>query len=240
MRSNVKLLSARFITLLHRLVLVTTLTLIPLVIHINQYQPTSPPAKLPFFIGCVAIAALIWVLTLAAESAGWLSGTRIKLRWDGLSVALLLLVVYLLIRCWIDEYRSFAWVEVAPTLAGVLWAYMLMAWLRDERAVVWLLRATVFAVIPVVIYAISHILEYDLLYEWWYMRPGETWKHPFLEGYQVYSTFGNPNYLVGYLGPWVLLTPVIYSSCVSPWGRAGMVALVVTSLPQHNSIIAIF
>lgn len=221
-----RILSARFLTLLHRLVLVMTLTLIPLVIHIHQYQPTSPPAKFPFLIACVAIAALIWALTLVAETTGILPGMRIRLRWDGLAVALLLLLLYLLVRCWTDDYSSFAWHSVAPTLAGLLWALMLMTWLRDERDVVWLLRISVFAVVPVVIYAVSHILKYDLLYEWWYMRPGETWDHPFLEGYQVYSTFGNPNYLVGYLGPWVLLSPAIFSSCTSPWGRAGIVALV--------------
>ncbi len=195
----------------------TLLFMVPLAMNMDNQFPTSPPAKLPYLIFGVCCLALVW-------SFGLLAG-RDWHRWDALGSALVLFLVYLLIRCRIDPLPNFSWYETAPMLAGILWAIIIAGIVRNRTQTIWLLRITCFAVVLVTIYAISQILEYDLFYAIFYGKPEKTWTHEWLQGWQVYSTFGNPNWLAGYLGPWLLLTPVLFLSAKSHWGKTLILVL---------------
>ena len=197
---------------LFMLLAATLLFMVPLAVNMNNQFPTSPPSKLPYLIFGVCCLALVW-------SAGLLIG-RDWHRWDAFGTALVLLLAYLLVRCRIDPLPNFSWYETAPMLAGILWAIILSGIVRSRVQTIRLLRVASFAVVPVTIYAMSQIFEYDLFYAIFYGEPEKTWTHEWLQGWQVYSTFGNPNWLAGYLGPWLLLTPVLFLSARSRWGKA--------------------
>ena len=203
-----------------RQLIAATLSVVPLIIYTENQFPTSARIKFPFFMMGVALAALVWSVGLLGNR-GWH-------RWDGFAFAAALLLTYLAVRCqFLDSARQYGWFETAPMMAGVLWALILAGFLRTRWHIQWLLRATLAAVIPVTLYGILQICHYDPFYEFVYGLPGQTWSHEWLEGWQTYSSFGNPNYLAGYLGPWLLLTPALYAGCRTPWGKVLTAVVVV-------------
>ena len=216
------------------LVIMSLLVVVPLVWDMDTLYPTGPGSKNLFLAYGAAVA-------LAFAGAHLLLTSRtVSIR--PAQGALIVFGLYLFARALFDPRPDFAMGTAAPHLGAIAVAlvisYMHKGRLGLRRHFAALTVATGIAVV----YAVSQIFDYDLLFRLIYHREG-TWHHPLFEEERavVFSTFGNPNYFAHFLGPVILLVlaPALGARRWFPrvaWWSAFAVMLVVVFRTYNRGI----
>jgi O-antigen ligase len=143
----------------------------------------------------VVLTEILIILGLAAWASGLVWG---KIRWParfGMGLPLGLLAVAVLVSCFTSAIPSFSLIQAEYFLCGPIWLVLLVTWLRGEAGAQTIGRFIVVAGTAAAAIALLQWSGHDPLIfggyrvEWGTMVPRM----------RLYSTFGNPNFLCGYL-----------------------------------------
>ncbi|MFH1741217.1 MAG: O-antigen ligase family protein [bacterium] len=180
------------------LVIVALLIVVPLLVDMNTLYPTGPATKNLVLAWGAALALFFVSIRLIVF------GRSITL--SPAQIALVLFGLYLLIRAVCDVRPDYALGVATPHLGCVAIALMLSILHQDRRNLRPHFATLTVCTVIAVVYAVSQIFDYDLLFRLVYGREG-TWYNPVFEEERavVFSTFGNPNYFAHFLGPLILL-----------------------------------
>ncbi|HPA45844.1 MAG TPA: O-antigen ligase family protein [bacterium] len=180
------------------LLIVSLLITIPLLVDLDTVYPTGPVSK-NFLLVYGVFSALLFL------------GVRMILFARRIEItltqgALIVFGLYLIARAVWDSQRDYALGFAAPHIASVTLALMISYLYRARTQLAPHLIALALATALAVLYAVSQIFEYDLLFRLVFGVEG-TWSNPLFEEERavVFSTFGNPNYFAHFLGPAILL-----------------------------------
>ena len=180
------------------LTIVALLLIVPLLVDIDTEFPTGPSSK-NFILAYGAAIALLF-LGLRFLLFGRVFSFRAP------QAALGILGVFLLFRALYDPRPDYA-LGVAAHHIGSIAIALLLSYLHRDRILLrpYFVTLTLCGGITVV-YAVSQILDYDLLFRLVFDREGTWYNEAFEEERAVvFSTFGNPNYFAHFLGPLILL-----------------------------------
>ena len=150
-----------------------------------------------------------------------------RLRWpkdSRLSTPLALLVLAVLFSCWNSPVRALSFVEGEYFLGGPVWLLLLMTWGDGEPGVrriagLVALAGAIVAGIALAQWAGHDPLQFGGYYiEWGTLRAAM----------RLYSTFGNPNFVAGYLVGAIFLALALTATSKTPVARtlSGMAVLV--------------
>jgi len=150
-----------------------------------------------------------------------------RLRWpkdSRLCTPLALLVLAVLFSCWNSPVRALSFVEGEYFLCGPVWLLLLMTWGDGEPGVRRIAGLVALAGAIVASIALAQWAGHDPLQfggyhvEWGRLRAAM----------RLYSTFGNPNFVAGYLVGGIFLALALTAASDSPIARmlSGMAVLV--------------
>ena len=160
---------------------------VPLVFH-RSFAGQFSYIKLILTEGLLLLGLVGWTLALVWG----------KLRWPrrfALGPPLALLTVAVLLSCWHSPVPAFSLIEAEYFLCGPLWLLLLVVWSGGEARVRALAMLVAVAGTVVAVIALLQWSGHDpLLFGGYHIVWGTM-----LGRMRLYSTFGNPNFVAGYL-----------------------------------------
>jgi O-antigen ligase len=181
---------------------------VPLAFH-RGFAEQFSYIKLVLTEGLVLLGLTVWGL-------GLIWG---ELRWPrrfGLGLPLALLITAVLLSCWNSPVPTFSLVEAEYFLCGPLWLLLLVAWDGGEARVRSLAMLVAVAGTAVAAIALLQWSGHDPLLFGGYRIVWGT----MVGRMRLYSTFGNPNFVAGYLIGVIFLALGLAGTAPKLWRKA--------------------
>jgi O-antigen ligase len=187
---------------------------VPLAFH-RGFAEQFSYIKLIITEGLVLLGLLIWALALVWGGLHWP-------KQFALGAPLALLALAVLLSCWNSPIRTLSLVEAEYFLCGPFWVLLLVSWGGGEARVRSL--AVLVALAGTAVAAIA-------LLQWWGHDPLLFGGYRIVWGTMVgrmrlYSTFGNPNFVAGYLIGAIFLALALAGVSSKLAGKAAWCAVV--------------